>query len=106
MQGSFQHAAPLRPVASDSENPAKPRHNAFAAEASVSANRNTSLADSDNAPAVRLLTEMLQEATRRNASDLHIEPAEHGWRVRLRIDGVLHEIPSPRRTCATRSSHA
>jgi len=44
---------------------------------------------------VRLLTDTLQEATRRNASDLHIEPAEHGWRMRLRIDGVLHEIAQP-----------
>ncbi|MDH6150089.1 MULTISPECIES: GspE/PulE family protein [Paraburkholderia] len=55
----------------------------------------TSLSDPDNAPAVRLLTDTLHEATRRNASDIHIEPAEHGWRVRLRIDGVLHEIPRP-----------
>ena len=54
-----------------------------------------SLSDPDNAPAVRLLTDTLHEATRRNASDIHIEPAEHGWRVRLRIDGVLHEIPRP-----------
>ena len=95
MQGSFQRAVPLRPVAFDSESPAKPRHNSFAADTSVRANLNASLADSDNAPAVRLLTDTLQEATRRNASDLHIEPAEHGWRVRLRIDGVLHEIPQP-----------
>jgi type IV pilus assembly protein PilB len=95
MQGSFQRAASLRPVAVDSEGPAKPRHNAFAADASVSAHLNASLTDSDNAPAVRLLTDTLQEATRRNASDLHIEPEEHGWRVRLRIDGVLHEIPQP-----------
>jgi type IV pilus assembly protein PilB len=55
----------------------------------------TSLNDPDNAPAVRLLTDTLHEATRRNASDIHIEPAEQGWRVRLRIDGVLHEIPRP-----------
>ncbi|ANB74060.1 type II secretion system protein E [Paraburkholderia phytofirmans OLGA172] len=95
MQDSSQRAASLRPVAVDSESPAKPRHNAFAAGAKVSANLNSSLADSDNAPAVRLLTDTLQEATRRNASDLHIEPQEHGWRVRLRIDGVLHEIPQP-----------
>lgn len=43
-----------------------------------------SLADADNTPAVRLLSDTLREATRRNASDLHIEPAEHGWRIRLR----------------------
>ncbi|WP_133792402.1 GspE/PulE family protein [Paraburkholderia silvatlantica] len=49
----------------------------------------------DDAPAVRLLSETLREAARRNASDLHIEPMEHGWRVRLRIDGVLHEMARP-----------
>ncbi len=54
-----------------------------------------SLADADNTPAVRLLSDTLREATRRNASDLHIEPAEHGWRMRLRIDGVLHAIAQP-----------
>jgi type IV pilus assembly protein PilB len=41
------------------------------------------------------LSDTLREATRRNASDLHIEPAEHGWRMRLRIDGVLHALAAP-----------
>lgn len=50
---------------------------------------------SDDAPAVRLLAQTLREAARRNASDLHIEPMEYGWRVRLRIDGVLHEMSRP-----------
>jgi type IV pilus assembly protein PilB len=54
-----------------------------------------SLAEADSSPAVRLLSDTLREATRRNASDLHIEPAEHGWRMRLRIDGVLHAIAQP-----------
>jgi type IV pilus assembly protein PilB len=49
----------------------------------------------DDAPAVRLLAETLREAALRNASDLHVEPMEHGWRVRLRIDGVLHEMARP-----------
>ncbi|CAM2175084.1 T2SSE family protein [Paraburkholderia sacchari] len=49
----------------------------------------------DDAPAVRLLSETLREAARRNASDLHIEPLEQGWRIRLRIDGVLHETARP-----------
>ncbi|MFP3565784.1 GspE/PulE family protein [Paraburkholderia sp. SIMBA_030] len=90
MQTSFQPAASaLRPIAFDNEGAAKPKPNALATNAGAS------LADPDNAPAVRLLTDTLQEATRRSASDLHIEPAEHGWRVRLRIDGVLHEIPAP-----------
>ncbi|MGF6481283.1 GspE/PulE family protein [Paraburkholderia sp. JPY419] len=78
MQTPFATAAALpRPLAADGESSA------------------TNLNDPDNAPAVRLLTDTLHEATRRNASDIHIEPAEHGWRVRLRIDGVLHEIPRP-----------
>ena len=51
--------------------------------------------DADNPPAVRLLADTLQEAARRNASDLHIEPMEHGWRMRLRVDGVLHELARP-----------
>ena len=51
--------------------------------------------DIDSAPAVRLLTDTLREAARRNASDIHVEPAEHGWRIRLRIDGVLHETGQP-----------
>jgi type IV pilus assembly protein PilB len=53
------------------------------------------IADADNTPAVRLLNDTLREATRRNASDLHIEPAEQGWRMRLRIDGVLHALAQP-----------
>ncbi len=44
---------------------------------------------------MRLLADTLREAARRNASDLHVEPLEQGWRVRLRIDGVLHEIARP-----------
>jgi type IV pilus assembly protein PilB len=51
--------------------------------------------DTDDAPAVRLLTDTLREAASRNASDLHIEPLERGWRIRLRIDGVLHEAARP-----------
>jgi type IV pilus assembly protein PilB len=55
----------------------------------------SALGDENNTPAVRLLTDTLREATRRNASDLHIEPAERGWRIRLRIDGVLHALAAP-----------
>jgi len=51
--------------------------------------------DDAGAPAVRLLADTLQEAARRDASDLHVEPEEHGWRIRLRIDGVLHEVARP-----------
>ncbi|WP_153101608.1 GspE/PulE family protein [Paraburkholderia hayleyella] len=48
-----------------------------------------------NSPAAQLLADTLREVARRNASDLHVEPGEHGWRMRLRTDGVLHEISQP-----------
>lgn len=47
------------------------------------------------APAVRLFDEIVHQAALRRASDIHIEPLERAWRVRLRIDGQLHEIARP-----------
>ncbi len=49
----------------------------------------------DEAPVVRLLNLMFADAIRRAASDIHLEPYEKVFRVRFRIDGVLHEIMSP-----------
>lgn len=49
----------------------------------------------DDGPAARLFAATLDQAARRGASDIHIEPSEHGWRIRLRVDGMLHELPSP-----------
>ena len=43
-------------------------------------------------PAVQLVNQVLNQAVRANASDVHIEPQEKYTRVRFRIDGVLHEI--------------
>ncbi|WP_244826285.1 GspE/PulE family protein [Caballeronia sp. TF1N1] len=48
-----------------------------------------------DAPAVTLVADTLREAASRGASDVHIEPGEHGWRVRLRVDGVLHVLRHP-----------
>jgi type IV pilus assembly protein PilB len=47
---------------------------------------------SDEAPIVRYVNNLIEQAIESRASDLHIEPAEHDVRVRYRIDGVLHEI--------------
>ncbi|MGN6668946.1 MAG: GspE/PulE family protein, partial [Trinickia sp.] len=49
----------------------------------------------DDGPAARLLAATLDLAIARGASDIHIEPTERAWRIRLRVDGVLHEMPSP-----------
>ncbi|WP_051229540.1 GspE/PulE family protein [Paludibacterium yongneupense] len=47
------------------------------------------------APAVRFLRQVVQQAVERQASDLHLEPLADGYRVRCRIDGVLHPLPAP-----------
>ncbi len=54
----------------------------------------TAVAD-DDVPVVRLLHKLLADAVGMGASDLHFEPFEHIFRVRLRLDGVLHELAQP-----------
>jgi general secretion pathway protein E len=44
------------------------------------------------APIVRTAELLLAQAVRDRASDIHLEPEEDGLRIRLRIDGVLHEV--------------
>lgn len=46
-------------------------------------------------PIIKLVNQILMECLSRRASDIHIEPYESFLRVRLRIDGVLHEIARP-----------
>jgi len=43
------------------------------------------------APVVQFLNHLLGRAVELRASDIHIESSEHRYRVRLRIDGILHE---------------
>ena len=50
---------------------------------------------SEEAPVVRLVNLILVDAIRRGASDIHIESYEKMFRVRYRIDGVLHEMMRP-----------
>ncbi|WP_313433596.1 ATPase, T2SS/T4P/T4SS family, partial [Stutzerimonas nitrititolerans] len=49
----------------------------------------------DDAPVVRFVNKMLLDAIRGGSSDLHFEPYEKAYRVRLRTDGVLHEVARP-----------
>ncbi|GGS74869.1 hypothetical protein GCM10010156_37090 [Planobispora rosea] len=46
----------------------------------------------EDAPIVRYVNSLLEQAIQNRASDLHLEPTEHDMRVRYRIDGVLHEV--------------
>ena len=48
--------------------------------------------DAQAAPAIRLVNSILERAAAENASDIHIEPRASGLIIRMRIDGVLHEI--------------
>ncbi|NLC67544.1 MAG: Flp pilus assembly complex ATPase component TadA [Clostridiaceae bacterium] len=43
-------------------------------------------------PAVQLANQIINQAVKAGASDVHIEPQERNLRIRFRIDGVLHEI--------------
>ncbi|PXF63289.1 type IV-A pilus assembly ATPase PilB [Kangiella spongicola] len=52
-------------------------------------------AERDDAPVVKFVKKMLVDAIRKGASDLHFEPYEKKYRVRFRIDGLLHEVASP-----------
>ncbi len=48
--------------------------------------------ESQKAPIVKVVSLMLNEALKRRASDIHIEPSEKFLRVRYRIDGNLHDV--------------
>ncbi|MDF1816789.1 MAG: ATPase, T2SS/T4P/T4SS family [Verrucomicrobiales bacterium] len=49
-------------------------------------------AEGDDAPVIRMVYQILQEAYQAKASDIHIEPMENEMRVRYRIDGALHKV--------------
>lgn len=50
------------------------------------------LGSDDDAPVIRLINGILQEAIKTRASDIHIEPYEHRLAVRFRIDGSLRDM--------------
>lgn len=52
-------------------------------------------ADLDDAPVVRFVNKILLDAINGGASDIHFEPYEHYYRVRVRRDGVLTEVATP-----------
>ena len=49
----------------------------------------------DDAPIVKYIHKIMMDAIKRGASDLHFEPYETKYRIRFRIDGILHEIATP-----------
>jgi len=51
--------------------------------------------DQSDAPIVIYINKLLLDAIKRGASDLHFEPYENDYRIRFRVDGVLHEVARP-----------
>ncbi|MCA9435313.1 MAG: Flp pilus assembly complex ATPase component TadA, partial [Candidatus Omnitrophica bacterium] len=51
--------------------------------------------DAEAAPLVRLVNLILLKALKMRASDIHFEPYPDEFRIRFRVDGVLHDIDSP-----------
>ncbi|WP_354623558.1 type IV-A pilus assembly ATPase PilB [Psychromonas sp. MME2] len=58
----------------------------------------------DDAPIVKYINGILLDAVRKGASDLHFEPYEKKYRVRFRVDGILHEVATPPVNLANRFS--
>ena len=51
--------------------------------------------DADQPPVVQFVDLIFKQAVHDRASDIHIEPNRYGVAIRFRVDGVLHEVPSP-----------
>ena len=75
-----------------------PTTEAQGAEADPSAKELERLAG--QAPVVRLVHDVLTEAVRAKASDVHFEPFEDRFVIRYRVDGALREWPAPPRRLA------
>ena len=50
---------------------------------------------SEDTPIIKLVNTIINEAIKRRTSDIHIEPLENKFRLRYRVDGVLHEVSGP-----------
>lgn len=58
----------------------------------------------DDAPVVKFVNKILVDAIKRGASDIHFEPFETNYRVRLRMDGMLRAVASPPMKLSSRIS--
>ncbi|MFH2092701.1 MAG: type II secretion system ATPase GspE [Pseudomonadota bacterium] len=53
------------------------------------------LDDSSDAPVIRLVNQMISQAVKAGASDVHIEPFQEILKVRYRIDGIMYDLMTP-----------
>ena len=64
-------------------------------EAQAQAAAETAPSEVEDAPIVRFLNKVLMDAITLGASDIHFEPYEKQYRIRLRVDGVLRDHLAP-----------
>ena len=73
--------------------------NVDAEEESSSADEDVSVSSlqdmAEEAPVIRIVNSIIAQAVREGASDVHISPEADKAQLRFRIDGKLHEVPSP-----------
>lgn len=55
----------------------------------------TTIAEAEKAPVVKLVDVMIRKALDDRASDIHIEPGQDKITIRYRVDGVLYDLPPP-----------
>jgi len=67
----------------------------FSDEDALSAAGDVTESEVDDTPVVRFVNKVLLDAINKGASDIHFEPYEKNYRVRLRMDGMLVEVASP-----------
>lgn len=67
----------------------------FAEDDKQSAPNTEPTSDVEDAPIVRFLNKILMDAVQMGASDIHFEPYEKYYRIRMRVDGVLRDIATP-----------
>jgi type IV pilus assembly protein PilB len=64
-------------------------------ESNITGGGNSQIPQEDDAPIVKFLYQILLNAIKQGASDIHFEPYEKFYRIRYRIDGQLKEISQP-----------
>nr|WP_299240261.1 type IV-A pilus assembly ATPase PilB [uncultured Halomonas sp.] len=64
-------------------------------EEALESRQNTAATASDDAPVIKFVNKLLQDAIQRGASDIHVESYESSFRIRFRIDGILLEVSQP-----------
>ncbi len=68
------------------------RYYGVTGEDDVAARMGAQAGDRDDAPIIRLVTNMFQQAIEVRASDIHVEPGHGRVRIRYRVDGILRDV--------------